>query len=426
MKKYVSVLLGLALFFTSFTSYASFPDIDSATLEWAGEAISKLTAQNVISGYPDGTFCPGGNVTRAEFAKMTVAAFDSEEVNTAYTDISGHWAEKYINSVNMYTQNNKFRPDEYATRADVAYAMAKLIENVSKNSDILSRFSDCDTLADDLKPYFATAVETGVIKGYEDGTARPYGNVTRAEAAVIIYRCLGIKSSVDTPATEDGITSDGGNKTEQPTEKPDTGNTDRGEDEKDHIYSLYPGADLILITSVSASSNENEEDTYRINYRLASEEKEYSSVIPADTTVAGLKTDASKLRPGDVITMNTAFHGYIGSLYVHASFGEDIPLFDNEITEYKKGTYTMKSGKIKSMSFSGKTASLVLDTYGGDDNVIVMKKTDVNVFSPWKKNGKWWFDSLDYIDFENEDVYIYIRYTNGISTEILVSDMIRN
>ena len=426
MKRIITIFTVIALLLTSTLAFAAFPDIDSSTLSWAGEAIDRLVSADVISGYPDGTFAPAGNVTRAEFAKMLSLAFGTSEKDSHYTDISGHWAEKYINSVSMYASDDKFRPDEYATRADVAYAVVSLVGENRENSDILNKFSDCSALTEALKESFAAAVELGIIKGYEDATARPYGNVTRSEAAVIICRSLDLKADENEDKTENTIPSDGENEADNkpiPTPEPEDTNTANGD--KDHIYTLYPGADFLLITSISASSTADGEDMYRISYRLATDETEYSSLIPEDTVVSGLKTEVSKLRPGDVITMNTAFHGYIGNLYVHASFGEGTPVFDGEITEYNKGKYTIKSGKITNVSFSGKNAILSLDTGAGKEDVMVLKKTDVNVFSPWKKNNKWWFDSVDYIDIETEDVYVYIRYTNGISTEILVSDINR-
>lgn len=67
------------------------------------EAVASLARLGVISGKPDGSFDPAGNVTRGEAAKMIFVMMqggadvplDAKETPT-FTDISGHWAEGYI------------------------------------------------------------------------------------------------------------------------------------------------------------------------------------------------------------------------------------------------------------------------------------------------------------------------------------------
>ena len=54
---------------------AELRDIENS---WAKGAIEELVAQDIISGYPDGTFKPDRQVTRAEFAKILTLALDWE------------------------------------------------------------------------------------------------------------------------------------------------------------------------------------------------------------------------------------------------------------------------------------------------------------------------------------------------------------
>ena len=44
------------------------------------------------------------------------------------------------------------------------------------------------------KPAMEAAVANGLISGYEDGTVRPKGNLTRAEVSQFMYNILGIRS----------------------------------------------------------------------------------------------------------------------------------------------------------------------------------------------------------------------------------------
>ena len=72
------------------------------------EAVDMCTALNIIGGYPDGSFKPEGNITRAEVTKMICVALNGgKEPNLAtnatptFSDVRGTtaaWAEKYIES----------------------------------------------------------------------------------------------------------------------------------------------------------------------------------------------------------------------------------------------------------------------------------------------------------------------------------------
>ena len=75
----------------------SFSDIDGQS--WSNRAVSTLFNANIIKGYPDGTFRPQAQITRAEFATIA-AKFDNLELGqiSKLTDIAGHWAEEYITS----------------------------------------------------------------------------------------------------------------------------------------------------------------------------------------------------------------------------------------------------------------------------------------------------------------------------------------
>ena len=68
------------------------------------EAVNTLVTLNVISGKNDGSyFDPTGTLTRAEMAKLITYVLNGgvepvlgEKVKPTYSDIDGHWAEKYI------------------------------------------------------------------------------------------------------------------------------------------------------------------------------------------------------------------------------------------------------------------------------------------------------------------------------------------
>ncbi|GIP28568.1 hypothetical protein J23TS9_36980 [Paenibacillus sp. J23TS9] len=101
---------------------SSYKDVEKT--RWSNKNIATMENAGIITGYPDGTFKPGRQITRAEFAAIA-SRFDDldEQVNTSFSDIKGHWAEKYIVSaankgwIKGYP-DGKFKPDQYITRAE--------------------------------------------------------------------------------------------------------------------------------------------------------------------------------------------------------------------------------------------------------------------------------------------------------------------
>ena len=81
-------------------AYQDFTDKDEIQHE---EAVKTLVALNVIAGKDNGSYDPTGTLTRAEMAKLVTYIMNggnepvlSTKPNPTYSDIGGHWAEKYI------------------------------------------------------------------------------------------------------------------------------------------------------------------------------------------------------------------------------------------------------------------------------------------------------------------------------------------
>ncbi len=101
---------------------------------WSNRAVSTLYNAGIISGYPDGTFRPSDPITRAEFATIA-AKFDDLDLGSAsaFTDIFGHWAEKYITSsenkgwIKGYPDMT-FKPEQDITRAEAMTLINNVLE----------------------------------------------------------------------------------------------------------------------------------------------------------------------------------------------------------------------------------------------------------------------------------------------------------
>src|SRR5699024_5393172 len=96
------------------------------------------------AGYEDGTVRPNGNITRAEFA--TIAARFLSDVyggTSMFTDITGHWAEDYINRaaaagwINGYADGT-FRPNAYITRAEAVTLINRMLDRAPDANHLLA------------------------------------------------------------------------------------------------------------------------------------------------------------------------------------------------------------------------------------------------------------------------------------------------
>lgn len=97
--------------------------------------INYLVNKNIISGYPDGTFRPVSGITRAETAAMLVKASGLTPANppaATFTDIGpGHWAYGVVEAAAVAGMlkgypDGSFRPDAQVTRAETAALILKL------------------------------------------------------------------------------------------------------------------------------------------------------------------------------------------------------------------------------------------------------------------------------------------------------------
>ncbi len=118
-------------------------------------------------------------------------------VSGPFKDIAGHWAKEAIQSavesgwVSGYGDGT-FRPDATITRAEFVAMIARAFDFAAKGGMTLN-FVDTDAIPDWARPYIAEAEQAGMIKGYEDGSFRPDRLISRAEMAVIIMRLHGGK-----------------------------------------------------------------------------------------------------------------------------------------------------------------------------------------------------------------------------------------
>lgn len=169
----------------------------------AAEAAQLQQNQNhhkaFITGYSDGTFKPNHSITRAEMAAILARnlGYDASAAPavSSYPDVrDSHWAKgaiEFVKAAGLMQGNEKgrFLPDAPISRGEMAA--------------IASRYKKLDTTAaasgggfKDTAGHWAAkdieaASKADIINGYGDGTYRPSGNLTRAEAVKVVNRLFG-------------------------------------------------------------------------------------------------------------------------------------------------------------------------------------------------------------------------------------------
>ena len=161
---------------------------------WAEASIIKLVALGAIQGYPDGSFKPNNNISRAEFVTVLVKALKLAPASgKVFNDTLNHWAKDYIATatangiINGYSET-LVGPDDPITREQMAVMIVQAAK-LSKNSSVKT-FTDSDAISDWAKDAISIASENNIITGYADNTFKPGNNASRAEAVTLIVRVL--------------------------------------------------------------------------------------------------------------------------------------------------------------------------------------------------------------------------------------------
>ena len=116
---------------------------DVAATSWYNTAVSTLSSMGIITGYPDGTFRPNAAITRAEFAAIA-ARFDNDGDKTAakFSDIANHWAKDEISIaynngwINGYPDGT-FGPQRDITRAETMTLVNRVLNRQPETEDDL-------------------------------------------------------------------------------------------------------------------------------------------------------------------------------------------------------------------------------------------------------------------------------------------------
>jgi len=212
IRKLISVVLCFTLLFSvSSLAFAKSAQSNSKQFKdvkpghWAYDAIMWMLERSIIDGVGGDRFDPNGIVTRAQFAKMMVNTLNLKKYSPetpSFLDVKKNsWEYPYVESAKPYltgfrtSSGDYFKPSLAVVREDMAVALVNALgyQGESIDTSILNQFADKDQISPNLRKHVALSVKYGLIVGKtENGRLLfdPQGNLTRAQAAVLLKRAF--------------------------------------------------------------------------------------------------------------------------------------------------------------------------------------------------------------------------------------------
>jgi hypothetical protein len=173
----------------------TYPDV--APTYWTAKQIGYIGTLGIIQGYPDGKFKPEGNITRAEASTLLVRTFASGDskvpaaTGQIFKDVSlKHWAVKYVNQASKIGvvkgyPDKTFKPAANITRAEGLAMIARFgsVKELSYNKE----FADVP-VSHWAAPIIAGAYQEGILEYLKGQKFEPNKKLNRAETVEMLYR----------------------------------------------------------------------------------------------------------------------------------------------------------------------------------------------------------------------------------------------
>ncbi len=188
MKRTISVILSAAMLAAAASPAMAITSLSDVRGHWAQKDINNLIYAGTVSGYPDGTFKPDSSINADEFIVLVLKAAGYEPEPSG----SDYWAQGYINQAVQKGVLKSGYIDNFV-RPLTREEMCMLVVNafsVEDEADIFAA-SDSGDIDEKYMDYVKKAYNAKIVSGYEDGTFKPKGELTRAEACRVIRAAQG-------------------------------------------------------------------------------------------------------------------------------------------------------------------------------------------------------------------------------------------
>ncbi len=192
MKKVLCIALCLMFIMSNITTaFALENDYEN---NWAKNEIEYMKNRGIISGYPDGSFKPSNNMSKAEFYKVInkIMGFTNEsEINFSdvvpenwyYDEVAKGVAANYIIPAVSLDAGKNINRGEVARIIGIVFSIAGDKQEAN--------FTDNDTIPEELKATIGGLKKNGFINGYPDGSFRVDAEITRAEVVKMLHNIAG-------------------------------------------------------------------------------------------------------------------------------------------------------------------------------------------------------------------------------------------
>ena len=219
MKKILAVVLSVAALASTTSALAStYSDVPENA--WYTGYVNKISELKGFAGYEDNTFRPDNQITQEEFVKTVVALTVGEqpeatgentEPKRSWKNCWDSWAQPYLNKameMGLITEEDTdFRYNGLpCTRGNMAKIATRAFEylkeeDIADTSTYAAKLKDYSDIPDKFKSYVLQAYGKGIISGYDDGTFRDDGLLTRAEASSVLVRLIDKSERVNADET---------------------------------------------------------------------------------------------------------------------------------------------------------------------------------------------------------------------------------
>lgn len=168
--------------------------LSDTSTHWAATTVNTFVKLGVVTGYSDGSFHPNASITRAEFATLIAKVFDlSSSQGSAMSDVSGHWAEASIRSLQgkgvlSGYADGTFKPNQEIKRSEMIAIISRIMDLSNVTTTEAPVFTDLEQTWN--KEQLQQAAAAGIITGDGKGELHPARSASRAEALTIVLRVL--------------------------------------------------------------------------------------------------------------------------------------------------------------------------------------------------------------------------------------------
>jgi endo-1,4-beta-xylanase len=180
-------------------AYAPLTFTDLGNLSWAEQAAAAMAARDVIPGTSGNSFSPAVSMNRAEFTAFLMRVLElrgTGQAGTGFSDVQNSAeysselaAAKQLGIVFGYA-DNIFKPDSPVSRQEMMVIAARALQAAgieAHGNGTMEAYSDAGQISAYARDSLAALLKYGIVNG-KDGKLAPGDTLTRAEAAVILYR----------------------------------------------------------------------------------------------------------------------------------------------------------------------------------------------------------------------------------------------